>query len=107
MNIQQLMQQAQQMQKKMQDAQEELKQSEFEGSAGGGLVKIVLKGDFLTKSILIDDSLVGKDSEKEMLEDLLVAAFNDAKKKVDNATSDAISGATGGMKLPPNMKMPF
>jgi DNA-binding YbaB/EbfC family protein len=101
------MQQAQQMQKKMQDAQEKLKSSEFEGQSGGGLIKVILKGDFSAKEIFIDDSLIGKDAEKEMLEDLIVAAINDAKKKVEDGTAHTMSDAMGGMNLPKDFKMPF
>lgn len=107
MNIQKLMKQAQEMQKKMQGAQEELKQTEFEGTSGGGLVKVIIKGDFSTKEVFIDNSLVDKDAEKEMLEDLLVAAFNDAKKKVDSVTSGTMNDAMGGMNLPSDLKIPF
>ena len=107
MNIQKMMQQAQQMQKKMQEAQEKLKNSDFEGQSGGGLIRVIIRGDFSTKEVFIDDSLIGADSEKEMLEDLMVAAFNDAKKKVEEATSGTMSDAMGGMNLPKDFKMPF
>lgn len=98
MNIQKLMQQAQQMQRKMQAAQEGLKTVEVEGKSGGGLVRILMSGVAQVKKVHIDDSLIKE--EKEVLEDLLVAAFNDAKSKVDEEANSAMSDATGGMKLP-------
>ena len=101
MNINKLMKQAQQMQKQMQDMQEKMAEAEFEGSAGGGLVKIVLSGKGEAKKIEVDASLLEKD-EKEVLEDLLVAAHNDAKAKADAE----MEGTMGGM-MPAGMKLPF
>lgn len=99
-----LMRQAQDMQKKMQSAQEELANAEYEGSAGGGMVNITISGAFEAKKIAIDESLIDKE-EKEILEDLLVAAFNDAKKKADEGSADSMKDATGGMALPPGFKL--
>lgn len=100
MDIKSLMRQAQQMQKKMQTLQEEAANSEYEGSAGGGMVKITITGVGEAKKVEIDPSLINVD-EKDILEDLIVAAFNDAKKKADEGSSESMKSATGGMKLPP------
>ena len=83
----------------MQKMQEELAEKEYEGSAGGGMVKAVITGAGVGKKILIDDSLINKD-EKEILEDLIIAAFNDAKKKVDDSSADMMKSAAGGLPLP-------
>ena len=99
-----LMRQAQDMQKKMQQAQEELANVAFEGSAGGGMVKATLTGDGVAKNLSIDESLMDK-SEKDILEDLVVAAFNDAKSKVDAGSSDSMKSVTGGMNLPAGFKL--
>ncbi len=100
-----IMQQAQKMQADMQQAQEELKLLEVEGKSGGGLVSVVMLCSHEVKRINIDDSLLGDD--KDMLEDLVVAAINDAVHKVAKTTQEKMSGLTGGMKLPPGMKLPF
>lgn len=109
MNIQQLMQQAQRMQeqvqKNMQKAQEALAQTELTGEAGAGLVKVVMTGRHDVKRVSIDDSLLGED--KEVLEDLIAAAVNDAVRKVEAASQDAMGSATSGLGLPPGFKMPF
>ena len=105
-NIGKLMKQAQAMQKKMQDMQEELANTEFEGQAGGGLVKAVITGRGEIRKISIDDELINKD-EKDMLEDLIVAAINEAKKKADESANSAMSDATGGLNLPGDFKLPF
>lgn len=104
MDVKLLMRQAQEMQKKMQKIQEELALTEYEGSSGGGMVKVVIAGAGNAKKILIDSSLINLD-EKEILEDLLVAAFNDAKKKADDGSNDSIRAATNGMALPPGFKI--
>ena len=105
-NIGNMMKQAQQLQKKMAEAQEKLNSIQVEGSSGGGLVKVIAtaKGDI--KSIIIDDSLMIKE-EKEMTEDLIVAAINDAKQKGEAASQEEMKSVTGGISLPPGMKMPF
>ena len=100
-----LMKQAQKMQEDMQKAQEELKLIEVEGQSGGGLVKVTMMGSHEVKRIAIDDSLVGDD--KEMLEDLIAAALNDAVHKLEEVTKDKYAGLTAGMPLPPGMKLPF
>ena len=105
-NIGNMMKQAQQLQKKMAEAQEKLNAIEVEGSSGGGMVKVIAtaKGDI--KRIMIDDSLMSKE-EKEMTEDLIVAAINDAKQKGEEASQEEMKSVTGGIPLPPGMKMPF
>ncbi len=109
MNMQQLMQQAQrmqeQMQKKMQQAQEALALAELTGEAGAGLVKVVMNGQHDVKRVSIDDSLLSED--KEILEDLIAAAVNDAVRKVEAASKEAMGSATAGLGLPPGFKMPF
>ena len=99
MNIQKMLKQAQQMQAKVEAAQNELADEEAEGSAGGGAVLVTLSGKHDLKSLHIDKSLIDPE-EKEMLEDMIIAAFNDAKKKVDALVEGKLSDATGGMKLP-------
>lgn len=109
MNMQQLMQQAQrmqeQMQKNMAKAQEALAQTELTGEAGAGLVKVVLNGQHGAKRVSIDDSLLSED--KEVLEDLIAAAINDAVRKVEAASKEVMGSATSGLGLPPGFKMPF
>ena len=104
-NIGALMRQAQQLQSNMQKAQEELAQLEVIGEAGGGMVKVTMNGKHEVRRVEIDDSLVGDD--KEMLEDLIAAACNDASRKAAEAAQEKMSGLMGGMPLPPGMKMPF
>lgn len=104
MDIKSLMRQAQEVQKKMQKIQEELANSEYEGSAGGGMVKVTINGAGMVLKVFIDPSLINKD-EKEILEDLLVAASNDAKKKSDEGSADSIRAATNGIPLPPGFKI--
>lgn len=106
MNLQKMMQQAQEVQKKMESAKQELETQEVKGVAGGGMVEIVLTGKGQAKRISIDDSLV-QVSDKEVLEDLLVAAINDARTKVDEASAKLMQDAMGGMPLPADFKMPF
>jgi len=101
-----MLKQAQELQNKMADAQKKVEQLEAEGSSGGGLIKIVIDGKNLVKSVHIDNSLINND-EKEILEDLIVAAFNDAKEKIQKKISDEMSSITGGIKLPPGVKLPF
>ncbi|MFK7856733.1 MAG: YbaB/EbfC family nucleoid-associated protein [Granulosicoccus sp.] len=100
-----LMKQAQKMQEDMQRAQEEIATMEIEGQSGGGLVKVVMNGQHELRKVSIDDSLVGDD--KDMLEDLVAAAVNDASQKLAQASKDKLSGLTSGMELPPGMKLPF
>ena len=101
-----MLKQAQELQNKMADAQKKVEQLEAEGSSGGGLIKIIVDGKNLVKSVHIDNGLINND-EKEILEDLIVAAFNDAKEKIQKKISDEMSSITGGIKLPPGVKLPF
>lgn len=103
MDMKMLMRQAQEMQKKMQQVQENLANAEFEGQSGGGMVRVVITGSGIAKKIIIDDSLLNKD-EKEILEDLLIAAFNDAKKKSDEGSSESMKSVTNGIPLPAGFK---
>jgi len=100
------MKQAQSMQQKMNELKDKMAATEYEGKAGGGLVALVMNGENKLKSISIDASIL-KPDEKEILEDLVVAAFNDAKNKVDQDSQNQLSSSLGGMGLPPGMKMPF
>ena len=105
-NFDNMMKQAQELQSKMTEAQKKVEQLEAEGSSGGGLIKIIIDGKNLVRSVHIDNSLI-KSDEKEILEDLIVAAFNDAKEKIQKKISDEMSSITGGIKLPPGIKLPF
>ena len=105
-NINNMMKQAQQLQKKMAEAQDKLNQIEVVGSSGGGLVKITSTAKGEVKKIFLDDSLLKKD-EKEILEDLIIAAINDAKQKGEAAAQEEMKSLTGGLPLPPGMKLPF
>jgi len=100
-----IMKQAQQMQENMQKMQAQLAEVEVEGQAGAGLVKVVMTCRHDVKRISIDDSLIGDD--KEMLEDLVAAAVNDAVRRVEAATQEKMGGFTAGLGLPPGFKMPF
>jgi DNA-binding YbaB/EbfC family protein len=100
-----LMKQAQRMQAEMQRAQEELATMEVTGQAGGGMVKVVMTGRHDLKRVSIDDSLMQDD--KEMLEDLVAAAVNDAVRQLEEASKEKMGGLTAGMNLPAGMKLPF
>ena len=100
-----LMKQAQKMQEDMQKAQEEMANIEVTGKSGGGLVSIVMTCKHDVKRVSIDDSLYGDD--KDMLEDLIAAAVNDAVRQVEKTSSDKMSGMTAGLNLPAGMKLPF
>lgn len=105
MNIQDLMKQAQQMQSKMQQMQEDMANAEVKGEAGAGLVSVIMTGRHDVKRVQIDQSLLSED--KEMLEDLLAAAVNDAVRKVEAQSRDQMTKMTAGMGMPPGFKMPF
>jgi len=100
-----LMKQAQAMQENMQKMQAEVADMEVEGQSGGGMVKVIMTGRHDVKRVSIDDSLMGDD--KDMLEDLIAAAVNDAVRQVEKTTQDKMSSVTDGMNLPPGFKMPF
>ena len=104
-DIGQLMKQAQQMQTDMQKAQEEMVNLTVTGESGAGIVRITMTCKHEVRALEIDDSLVGDD--KEMLEDLIVAAFNDAVRKVEKTVQEKFSGMTAGLSLLPGMKLPF
>ena len=103
-NIAQLMQQAQKMQENLQRVQEEIAGIEVTGSAGGGMVTVVLTGRKECRTVRIDPSVL---SDPEMAEDLVAAAFNDASNRVDAESQQRMGAATAGMSLPPGMKLPF
>lgn len=100
-----LMKQAQQMQENLKKAQEEIALMEVEGQAGAGMVKVVMTGRHDVKRVSIDPSLMGDD--KDMLEDLIAAAMNDAVRRVETMTQEKMGGLASGMGLPPGMKLPF
>ena len=104
-NIGQLMKQAQMMQENMRKMQEELGTVEIEGQSGAGMVKVVMTCKHEVKRVAIDPSLVGDD--REMLEDLVAAAFNDAARRVEQTVTEKMSGFTAGLGLPPGLKLPF
>ena len=106
MNIQKMMKQAQEMQNKISSLQAKLEEEETEGSSGGGMVKVIMSGKGLVKKLHIDAKLIDP-SDKEMLEDLVVAALNDAKNKVESNTNEQMGKIAGGLGLPPGMKLPF
>ena len=105
-NIEKMMKQAQQLQKKMAEIQEKLNSIEVEGTSGGGMIKVISTAKGEIKRITIDDSLM-KQEEKEIAEDLIVAAINDAKQKGEEAAQKEMKNVTGGIPLPPGMKLPF
>jgi len=100
-----LMKQAQKMQENLQKAQQQIASAELTGESGAGLVKVVMNGRHDVRSISIDDSLMEED--KEMLEDLIAAAVNDAVRKVEAYSQEKMSEITGGMGMPPGFNMPF
>ena len=93
------------MQKKMQDAQEQIKKIEVEGVSGGNLVKVILKGDYELKSIEITDA--AKKESQEIINDLIIAAYNNAKENLKKKSADELSKITGGLNLPLDFKLPF
>jgi hypothetical protein len=105
-NIGQMLKQAQEMQSRMAEMQERLGEAEVSGSSGAGLVQVMLSGKGEVKRIQIDKSLMQAD-EVEVLEDLLMAAFNDAKTRLDAHVAEEMQKLTGGLQLPPGMKLPF
>jgi DNA-binding YbaB/EbfC family protein len=100
-----LMQQAQKMQENMKRLQDELAQIEVEGQAGAGLVKVVMTCKNQVRRVSIDPSLVGDD--RDMLEDLVAAAFNDAVRRAEETTQQKMASVTAGMPMPPGFKLPF
>ena len=101
-----MMKQAKELQSRIQEVQERISALEVTGTAGGGLVEVTLEGKGLMKSLKIDPSLA-KPDEAEILEDLLLAAHNDARTKLDVRTAELAQEMTGGLQLPPGMQLPF
>ena len=106
MDFGKMLKQAQEMQQKMMEAKDSLKNVIAEGVSGGGAVKVVMNGKHELKKVDIDKSLVNPD-ESEVLEDLIVAAINDVNKKISESTNEQLGSISGGMGLPPGMKLPF
>ena len=104
-NLGKMMKQAQEMQANMKKAQEEMASLTVTGESGAGVVRITMTCQHRVRSLDIDDSMIGDD--REMLEDLIVAAFNDAVRKVEKTVQEKFSGMAGGLSLPPGMKLPF
>ena len=105
-NLGDMMKQAQEMQAQIGKAQEKVDAMEVTGGSGGGLVQVMLSGKGNMRRVQIDPSLLVSD-EKEVLEDLVVAAHNDAKLKAENLVQEEMAKVTGGLKLPPGLKLPF
>ncbi|RVU36958.1 YbaB/EbfC family nucleoid-associated protein [Hwanghaeella grinnelliae] len=105
-NLGQMMKQAQEVQTKMQEMQDRLAEAELTGASGGGMVSITMTGKGEVRRVDIDPSLVVPD-DKEVLEDLIAAAVNDAKQKVDAFTQEETQKIMGGLQLPPGVKLPF
>ncbi len=106
-NMNNMMKQAQMLQERMAKAQEEVAALECTGESGAGLVKITLNGSHEVRRVEISDTLLGADGDKEMLEDLIAAAFNDANRRVQDESKELMSKVTAGMPIPPGMKLPF
>ena len=104
-NFTDMLSKAKAMQDKMKEAQEQIKKIEVEGEAGGNLVKVILTGDYEIKSIFIND--VAKKEEQEIINDLIVAAYNNAKENLKKKSAEELSKATGGLNLPLDFKLPF
>ena len=104
-NFTDMLSQAKKMQEKMKETQEALKKIEVEGVSGGNAVKVIMNGDGELKKISFDESL--RQESKEIFDDLIVAAHNDAKSKLKKKTSEELSKVTGGIDLPPGFKLPF
>lgn len=105
-NFGDMMKQAATLQKKMEEMQEQMAAMEAEGTAGAGLVSVTLNGKGYASKVVIDPELF-KEDEKEVLEDLLTAAINDAKSKLENQSQEQMKAMTEGLPLPPGMKLPF
>ncbi len=105
-NLSQMMKQAQEMQAKMQEMQDSLDEAEVTGASGGGLISVTVNGKGVLRKLSIDPQAVDP-NEVEMLEDLIAAAFNDAKAKAEALAAEKMAELTGGLQLPPGMKLPF
>ena len=104
-NFSDMLSKAKAMQEKMREAQEKIKKIEVEGESGGNLVKIILSGDYEIKSIVITDA--AKKENQDIINDLIIAAYNNAKENLKKKTSEELSKVTGGLNLPPDFKLPF
>ena len=104
-NFNDMLSKAKEMQEKMREAQDLIKNIEVEGESGGNLVKVILKGDYELKSIIIREE--AKKEKIEIINDLIIAAFNNAKEKLKKKSADELSKITGGLNLPPDFKLPF
>ena len=105
-NMSQIMKQAKAMQEKMAEMQKKIEDTEVEGTSGGGAVKIIMNGKHEVKKLKIDSALINSE-EVEVLEDLIIAAINDVNKKIAENTNNQLGSISGGMGLPPGMKLPF
>ena len=105
-NLGDMMKQAQEMQAKMAEAQEKIEVMQVTGASGGGMVEVTLSGKGDMRQVQIDPSLLGGD-DKEVLEDLIMAAHNDAKSKAEELVQEEMAKVTGGLNLPPGLKLPF
>ena len=104
-NFSDMLSKAKAMQEKMKEAQEQIKRIEVEGVSGGDLVKVILTGDYEIKSILISDE--AKKEKQEIVNDLIIAAFNNAKENLKKKSAEELSKVTGGLNLPLDFKLPF
>ena len=104
-NFSDMLSKAKAMQEKMKEAQEQIKRIEVEGVSGGNLVKVILTGDYEIKSILISDE--AKKEKQEIVNDLIIAAYNNAKENLKKKSAEELSKVTGGLKLPMDVKLPF
>ena len=104
-NFSDMLSKAKAMQDKMKEAQEQIKKIEVEGEAGGNLVKIILTGDYELKSIIISDK--AKQEDQEIINDLIKAAYNNARENLKKKSSEELAKVTGGLNLPPDFKLPF
>ena len=104
-NISQIMKQAKEMQEKMKQVQDNLKKIEVEGVSGGNLVKVILSGDYEIKSITISDT--AKKESQDIINDLIIAAYNNAKENLKKKSAEELSKVTGGLNLPMDFKLPF
>ena len=104
-NFADMLSKAKDMQDKMREAQDKIKKIEVEGEAGGSLVKVILTGDYEIKSIIISDK--AKQENQEIINDLIIAAYNNAKENLKKKSAEELSKVTGGLNLPPDFKLPF
>ena len=104
-NFSDMLSKAKAMQDKMKEAQDQIKKIEVEGEAGGNLVKVILTGDYELKSIIISEE--AKKENQEIINDLIIAAYNNAKENLKKKSAEELSKVTGGLNLPPDFKLPF